>query len=78
MSKKSQTQKKVRIKNPSLVRKIATWVITVIMTSVFVLDIFTYVFCNKYEKNFDITEETFDYPQTLTAFCLKATVISRL
>ena len=61
MSKKSQTPKKVRVKNPSLVRKIATWVITVIMTSVFVLDIFTYVLCNKYEKNFDITEETFDY-----------------
>ncbi len=43
------------------VRVIATWVITVIMTSVFVLDIFTYVMCNKYEKNYDIKEETFDY-----------------
>lgn len=61
MNKKSKSQKPTRIKNPALVRKIATWIITFIMTSVFVLDIFTYVLCNKYEKNFDITKETFDY-----------------
>lgn len=53
---------KKQLKSPrKAARVIATWVITFIMTSVFVLDIYTYVLCNKYEKNYDIKKETFDY-----------------
>lgn len=40
-------------------RIVATWVMTVIMTSVFLLDIMTYVMCNKYEKNYTFKEEDF-------------------
>lgn len=43
-----------------LARKIATVIITFIMASVFLLDIYTLVLCNKYEKEYTFTDETFD------------------
>lgn len=42
-----------------IARVIATWVVTFVMVSVFLLDIMTLVLCNKYEKNYDIKTETF-------------------
>ena len=42
-----------------LVRVIMTFAVTFIMTSVFLLDIFTYIMCNKYEKKFAFTKEDF-------------------
>lgn len=44
-----------------LKRQIATWIITFIMMSVFVLDIVTLALCNKYEKNYSFTDESFNY-----------------
>ncbi len=43
-----------------LARKIATVIITFVMMSVFLLDIYTLVLCNKYEKEYTFTDETFD------------------
>ncbi len=44
-----------------LARQIATWVMTFVMTSVFLLDIMTLVLCNKYEKNYTFKTEDFSY-----------------
>ena len=41
-------------------KKIATVIMVFIMTSVFLLDIYTLVLCNKYEKEYTFSEETFD------------------
>ena len=41
-------------------KKIATVIMVFIMTSVFLLDIYTLVLCNKYEKEYTLSEETFD------------------
>lgn len=43
-----------------LARVIATWVVTTIMVSVFVLDIITLVLDNKYVSSVEITDENFD------------------
>ena len=42
-------------------RVIATFIISFVMFSVFILDIVTLLLCNKYEKNYNFTVETFDY-----------------
>lgn len=42
-------------------RVIATWVITVVMLSVFILDIITVALGNKYVNEISVTDETFDY-----------------
>lgn len=44
-----------------LARIIATWVVTFVMVSVFLLDTMTLVLCNKYEKNYTFKTEVFDY-----------------
>ena len=44
-----------------LARVIATWIVTFVMTSVFLLDILTLALCNKYEKNYTFKDEVFDY-----------------
>ena len=42
-----------------LVRVIMTQLVTFIMASVFLLDIYTYIMCNKYEKRYAFTKEDF-------------------
>ncbi|MCR4614929.1 MAG: hypothetical protein K5756_02115 [Clostridiales bacterium] len=42
------------------ISKIATFVVMFIMISVFILDIVTVLLCNKYEKTYQLTAETFD------------------
>lgn len=44
-----------------LVRVIATWVVTGVMLSVFVLDIIVVALGNSYVNSMEITDETFDY-----------------
>ncbi len=44
-----------------LARVIATWVVTVVMLSVFILDIIVVALANKYVNQTPITDETFDY-----------------
>lgn len=44
-----------------LARVIATWVITVVMLSVFILDIIAVALGNKYVNEISVTDETFDY-----------------
>lgn len=43
-----------------LVRVIMTQLVTFVMASVFLLDIYTYVMCNRYEKEYTFKKETFD------------------
>ena len=59
MSKKTLAEKQP-VDKKKLARKIATVIITFIMASVFILDIYTLVLCNKYEKEYTFTTETFD------------------
>ena len=59
MSKKSLNEKKPADKK-KLARKIATVIITFVMASVFILDTYTLVLCNKYEKEYSFTRENFD------------------
>lgn len=56
----SNKAKKEPMNKKKLARKIATVIITFIMASVFLLDIYTLVLCNKYEKEYTFTDETFD------------------
>ncbi len=59
MMAKNKTDKKP-VDKKKLARVVATKVITFIMASVFLLDIYTLILCNKYEKLYDFTTETFD------------------
>lgn len=57
-------KEKLKEKKPKdkkkLARDIATKLVTFVMASVFLLDIYTLFLCNKYEKEFSFTPETFD------------------
>lgn len=50
--------KKIRDRK-KLARVIMTQLVTFIMASVFLLDIYTYILCNKYEKEYTFTDEDF-------------------
>ncbi|MGN0545303.1 MAG: ComEC/Rec2 family competence protein [Acutalibacteraceae bacterium] len=47
-----------------LAKKIATWIIMTIMLSVFALDIFSVVMCNKYQSKYDLSEAQFTFDGT--------------
>ena len=53
------TAEKTKTNKGRLARRIMTYIITFVMSSVFILDIFTLVMCNKYEKNYTFTDEDF-------------------
>lgn len=50
---------KKELDKKKLIRVIMTQIVTFIMASVFLLDIYTYVLCNKYEKEYTFKDEDF-------------------
>lgn len=45
----------------TIAKKTATWIIVGIMVSVFVLDIITVALCNRYQKRYELSYESFTY-----------------